>query len=258
MDQAFQIRVLNHENFFQDDRSNNNEQDSSSHNLGHALVSSVWFWVTLTLCSALIAAIILILWQHGQLQVFRVLAQPTEQIPLQQLSPEPALPDINEEQEEQPAPPPLPNLNAWPDEPEPSAHPDARKPEPAPINEPFSPLHRNSSLRSVSGRDSYQLISETARILLEMEAMRQQQHAARRGSQATLGGAYDNVRGSYASGLDQPTGWSYRPQPSRTASTRRDWTLPPLPNRVSTLPRRSHHKQQQQPHQQSAYDDYEA
>ena len=203
--------------------------------------------MTLTLCSALIAAIIFSIWQHGQLQVFRVLAQPTEQIPLQQLPSEPALPDNKEEQEAQPTSPPLPNLNAWPDEPEPQAEPDQRQPETGSHCVCMSPgrpsLHRNSSYRSVSGRDSRQLISETAKILLEMEAMRQQQ---RRASQATLE-TYDNIRSSYASGLDQPTGWTYRPgssQHRRTSSIRRDWALPPLPDRVSSLPRRSHQQHQ--------------
>ena len=224
--------MLNNEILFQDDESDGSDNNSSQ-NLGLALASSVWFWVTLTLCLALLAAIVFSIWQHGQLQVFRVLAQPTEQIPLQTLSLEPALPDNNEEQEAQPAPPPpVPNLNAWADEPEPVAQPDPR-------HQVGPSLHRNSSYRSESGRDAHQLISETAKILLEMEAMRQQQ---RRASQATLE-TYDNVRSSYASGLDQPTGWSYRPGPSqhrRTSSIRRDWSLPPLPDRVSSLPRRSH------------------
>ena len=211
--------------------------------MGLALVSSAWFWVTLILCLALLAISLLSIWQHGQLLVFRVV--PFDQIGLRQLPSEPALPD-EEQQEASPAPAPPPDLNAWPDEPtEPLAQPEPTHrvcmTSGSELNRPLASLHRNDSYRSVSGRESHRLISETARILLEMEEMRN--HQQKRASQATLGGAYDNVRGSYASGLDQPTGWSYRSGSSehrRTPSMRRDWSLPPLPDRVATLPRRTH------------------
>ena len=228
----FESKNKNCCNFFQDDGS-----DQDTNNLGLALVSSAWFWVTLILCLGLLAISLLSIWQHGQLQVFRVV--PFDQMALRQLPSEPASPDNKEEQDPSPAPAPPPDLNAWPDEPaEPQAQPEpthrvCMTSEGSQLNRP---LHR-----SASGRESHQLISETARILLEMEAMRNQQQ--RRSSQATLGGAYDNIRGSYASGLDQPTGWSYRSGSSehrRTPSMRRDWSLPPLPDRVSSLPRRAY------------------
>ena len=234
--------------FFQDDGSS---LDNSSHNLGHALVSLVWFWVTLILCSALLAVVTYSIWQHGQLQVFLVMAQPTDQNALKEIESEPAQPE-NKEHQEAPLPSQPPDLNAWPVEPEPLAQPDHRvcmTPVGSQMNGSFPSLHQNNSYRSVSGRESQQLITDTAKILLEMEAIRhqrqqqqQQQQQQRRSSQATLG-TYDKVRSSYASGLDEPTGWTYRPGPSqhrRTPSIRRDWSLPPLPNHVSTLPRRAH------------------
>ena len=230
--------MLNSENFFQDDGSS-----SDNHNLGLALVSSEWFWVTLILCSALLAVVTFSLWQHGQLQVFRAMSKPTDEIALNELQSEAAQPE-NDEQKEAPKPTNPPNLNAWPDEPQPLAEPEpthrvCMTPAGSQLNRPLPSLHRNDSYRSVSGRESHQLISETARILLEMEEMRNRQQ--RKPSQATFE-PYD-VCGSYASGLDQPTGWAYRPgssQPRRTSSMRKDWSLPPLPDRVSTLPRRAH------------------
>ena len=214
--------------------------------MGLALVSSAWFWVTLILCLALLAISLFSIWQHGQLQVFRVV--PFDQIALKQLPSEPAAPDNEEQQDASAAPAPPPDLNAWPDEPEPLAEPEpthrvCMTPAGSQLNRPLPSLHRNDSYRSVSGRESHQLISETARILLEMEEMRHRQQ--RKPSQATFE-PYDNVYGSYASGLDQPTGWAYRPgssQPRRTSSMRRDWSLPPLPDRVSTLPHRRAHQQ---------------
>ena len=228
--------------FFQDDGSNS-EQDDSSYNMGLALISTAWFWVTLILFLALLAVSLFSLWQHGQLQVFRVV--PFDQIALRQLPSEPTLPDNEEQQDASPPPAPPPDLNAWPDEPEPQAQPQpnpgshhiSMTPVGSELNQPFPSLHRTNS---VSGQESHQLISQTARILLEMEAMRN--HQQRRSSQATFD-AYDNIRGSYASGLDQPTGWVYRPgssQHRRTPSIRRDWSLPPLPDRVASLPRRAH------------------
>ena len=235
--------VQNNGIFFQDDGSS---LDNSS-NLGLALVSSVWFWVTLILCTALLAVVTFSIWQHGQLQVFRAMAKPTDEIALNELESEEAQPE-NNEQKEAPKPTNPPNLNAWPNEPEPLAEPEpthrvCMTPAGSQLNRPLPSLHRNDSYRSVSGRESHQLISETARILLEMEEMRHRQQ--RKPSQATFE-PYDNVYGSYASGLDQPTGWAYRPgssQPRRTSSMRRDWSLPPLPDRVSTLPHRRAHQQ---------------
>ena len=211
--QAFQIgkqkrRQETNGIFFQDDRSS---FDNSRHTLGLALVSLVFFWVRLILCSALLAVVTYNIRQHGQLQVFLVMAQPTNQNALKEIESEPAQSENNEYQEA-PLHSQPPDLNAWPDEPEPLAQPDHRvcmTPVGSQMNGSFPSLHRNNSYRSVSGRESQQLITDTAKILLEMEAIRhqrqQQQQQQRRSSQATLG-TYDKVHSSYASGLDEPTG----------------------------------------------------